>query len=84
MTDMPLWRSHKIVEAAPITSISRAPDPCWVEVSVSMNTLRFDVPPNFFARGLPSMGDYFVRYDDGYVSWSPKKAFDDGYVQVNN
>ena len=82
MPTLPCWQSHKIVEAAPITSIHRGPDPRWVEVKVGVETLRFEVPANFFSRGLPSQDDYFVRYDDGYLSWSPKQAFDEGYAQV--
>jgi len=35
-----------------------------------------------FARGRPSDGDYLVRYEDGYLSWSPKKAFENGYTKV--
>jgi len=80
MPDLPKYQSHKIVEAAPITSISR--NPAWVEVRVGVDQMTFQVPADFFARGLPSQDDYFVRYDDGYVSWSPKKAFEEGYVLV--
>jgi hypothetical protein len=25
-------------------------------------------------------GGYLVRYDEGYLSWSPKKVFEDGYA----
>ena len=25
---------------------------------------------------------YIVQYSDDYVSWSPKKAFEDGYVKI--
>ena len=27
----------------------------------------------------PEVGDYFVVYDGGYQSWSPKTVFEDGY-----
>jgi hypothetical protein len=33
-----------------------------------------------FARGVAQPGDYLVQYEDGYVSWSPRKAFEDGYT----
>jgi hypothetical protein len=26
-------------------------------------------------------GDYFVEYEDGYQSWSPKEIFERGYVR---
>lgn len=34
-----------------------------------------------FARGLPqTLHFYLVQYDDGYTSWSPKDAFEQGYT----
>jgi len=27
-------------------------------------------------------GGYFVRYKDGYESFSPKEAFEDGYTEI--
>ncbi len=30
----------------------------------------------------PAIGGYYVRYHDGYESWSPADAFEDGYTQV--
>lgn len=38
-----------------------------------------DIPADFNARGTPNVGDWFVRYQDGYVSWSPAGPFEDGY-----
>lgn len=32
------------------------------------------------ARYFPQVGDYVVKYDDGYTSISPKKAFEEGYA----
>ena len=28
-------------------------------------------------------GGYLVKYDDGYVSWSPKDALESGYTELN-
>jgi hypothetical protein len=40
---------------------------------------------NFFGRGSPAVGDYLVRYEpEGYLSWSPKKAFEDGYTEITD
>jgi hypothetical protein len=30
----------------------------------------------------PEVGGYYVVYADGYKSYSPAKAFEDGYTQV--
>ena len=34
--------------------------------------------------GMPVIGDYFVRYADGYESWSPRKAFEEGYGLIGD
>ena len=31
----------------------------------------------------PRVGGYFVRYDDGYESFSPAAAFEGGYTSVD-
>ena len=28
------------------------------------------------------VGGWLVEYEDGYLSWSPAKAFEDGYTEV--
>ena len=66
------WKSHKTVEAEPIVSLG--PESCAIA-----NGDTVAIPRNFTARGTPDPGDYLVRYEDGYLSWSPKKAFEDGY-----
>jgi hypothetical protein len=30
------------------------------------------------------VGGYFVAYPDGYTSWSPAEAFEDGYIEMAN
>ena len=49
----------------------------------------FHLGSDVFARGMPEYkGDgeafdaYLVVYDDGYVSWSPAKAFEEGYTRI--
>jgi hypothetical protein len=70
------YRSHKVVEAAVIAEVQ----PGRVRVGHEW----IDVPTDIFARdGQPIIGvDYLVRYADGYVSWSPRAAFEEGYAEV--
>lgn len=80
------YRCHKLVEAAPIIgwfdpNAITAQGP-HVTVGSGANTETVNVPNTFFARGIPAVGDYLVRYEDGYLSWSPKKAFEDGYSAI--
>lgn len=89
---MKKYRSHKVVEAAPILAMSHlvgGPDRVVVEGDRRVVDGRTEamgeeiaVPKGFFARGTPAIGDYLVRYEDGYLSWSPKKAFEDGHSAI--
>lgn len=79
---MKAYKSHKIVSAAKIISVEKAPG-----LNDSPITVVFTEDGQFwkdqavFARGVPEVGDYIVRYDDNYVSWSPAKAFEEGYKE---
>ena len=77
------YQSHKIVEAAKILGIQRmTPDGNYAVAIDDGEGL--DVPPKVFARGEPEVGDYMVRYSDGYLSWSPAQAFEDGYILLED
>ena len=66
------YRSHKVVEAGVVQHVEAG--------SVTVDDEVIPVPAGIFARGTPSIGeDYLVRYEDGYVSWSPKATFEAGY-----
>lgn len=41
-----------------------------------------EVSPAWLRRHLPVVGGYVVRYEDGYTSFSPAKAFEDGYTLI--
>lgn len=84
--ELPRWQSHKQVFGDKIVEIrDRADDPLrsasdsrwqWVLEHGGVIT----VSHGLIARGAPVVGDYYVRYDDGYESWSPAKAFEEGYT----
>ena len=83
---MPLakYRSHKIVEAAKITGVFDQPlrwildgGPDQIEVS---QQLAERVPVTDGER--LAFGGYYVRYADGFESWSPAAAFEEGYSRV--
>lgn len=42
----------------------------------------FSVGMDYVNKHNPKVGGYYVRYDDGYESWSPAKAFEDGYTLI--
>ena len=41
-----------------------------------------EVPAEMFSRYVPMPGDFYVVYEDGYKSFSPRKAFLEGYTKV--
>ena len=72
--EMPRYVSHKQVWALEIAGIE-------------FHRLTFkeagyeplDTPDEMWARYKPVVGDFFVQYADGYKSFSPRKAFLEGY-----
>jgi hypothetical protein len=42
----------------------------------------FLVTREYLLKHNPQVGGYYVVYADGYKSWSPAQAFDEGYTRV--
>jgi hypothetical protein len=42
----------------------------------------FFVDQAYMDKHKPEVGGYFVQYDDGYKSFSPAKAFEEGYTRI--
>jgi hypothetical protein len=77
------YKSHKLVDAGKIQAIHyRGVGDDSVIEWVQAGGRQYPVPENFGARGKPVLNDYLVRYEDGYVSWSPAAAFESGYTLV--
>ena len=82
---MKTYQSHKKVKAAKITDAWKNDADHWsffwagsdgpVEDTTTLEeTARFKMSPD-------DLG-YVVEYADGYRSWSPTKAFEEGYTEV--
>lgn len=87
MSQLADWKCHKIVKAGKILPVQITQD----EGEGTSNVTVADcngapclvvIADTAFARGMPKTGDYIVIYEDGYKSWSPAKAFEDGYARV--
>jgi hypothetical protein len=76
---LPRWKCHKIVEADKIKSITY--DREGLRWHLEGGTV-VAISPQIISRGEPKTGDYYVVYEDGYISWSPKKAFEEGYTRM--
>ncbi len=82
--EYPQYKSHKIVEAFKIGEIILHPE--WGSKHVlcpeapGLPTKLVDGA--YMAKHCPQVGGYYVRYPDGYESWSPAEAFEDGYTLI--
>ncbi len=80
----PRYKSHKIIEAFKIAEV--IPHPEWDKESVLVpenpELVAINVTDEYMAKHNPQVGGYYVRYPDGYESWSPAEAFEDGYTLI--
>ena len=80
--EMPKYRCHKKVWALKIDGITRLSDGRWSILPAESGYAPFVVPASYIERHTPAVGGYYVVYDDGYKSYSPAKAFEDGYTLI--
>jgi len=82
-TQLPRYRCHKIVEAAQITAITAVDLGTALFLADQTTTASvYLVNDQWMAKHEPKVGGYFVRYDDGYESFSPADAFESGYTRI--
>ena len=89
MTEMPRYKCHKEVRALHIRSI-------WPDLAGSALLWFYEDGPNgeewpavsvtgeWLAKHMPHDGGYYVLYDDNYSSFSPAKAFEEGYTRIDD
>lgn len=79
---MKLWTCHKTVYADKIQSVKQYLN--GVNDNACELTLeggeQVTVPLSWAVKHNPESDGYFVRYQDGYESYSPAKAFEEGYT----
>lgn len=82
--EMPKYRSHKQVWALPIAAIEFAEDGSAKIAPADRRYSTVETKPGFRERFKGDEADlgYYVVYADGYQSWSPTKAFVDGYTAI--
>lgn len=76
---MDRYQCHKVVEAGEIDHINGT-------FAVLTNGERVDITrliANHQSQMFKSGGGYLVQYEDGYLSWSPKQVFEDGYRRIS-
>lgn len=88
--ELPKYQSHKKVWALKIKSIvkdgegeDRETDGSAMITPFEDYYAPFKVDWQYMSKHKPEVGGYFVVYEDGYRSFSPAKAFEDGYTLIN-
>lgn len=85
---MPRYQSHKKVYALKIAEIIDPTEPgsetdgSRVIIPADEGFGAFRVDREYVRKHNPQVGGYYVVYDDGYKSWSPEQAFEEGYTKV--
>lgn len=82
-THLPRYRSHKEVQAAEIVSVTSGDNESKLlelRLAADKPTIRqLFVASDLKNRPEPHQGDYLLLYEDGYVSFSPREPFLNGY-----
>ena len=84
---LPRWKCHKVVEAFKIEHI--LPEKGGLANLVSVETTghiehRVCVGGSYLSKHNPQPGGYYVRYEDGYESYSPAEVFESGYTRMDD
>ncbi len=90
--EIPKYRSHKVVHALKIKSIVFDKDEARKEGRETTGGAtitpeedgyaKFKVDAAYVQKHTPVAGGYYVVYEGGYKSWSPAKAFEQGYTKI--
>jgi len=82
--EMPKYQSHKKVWALKIAAIEFAQDGSAKIAPADSGYATLETKPDYRTRFQGSEDDlgYYVVYADGYASWSPTKAFEEGYTKL--
>lgn len=85
---MQKYRSHKVVEAGKIVKMTKSEEvPNTLDVYIAGYDVPERVPMHWNVHKNEGSADdmgYLVRYEDGYLSWSPSKPFEEGYTIMEN
>lgn len=79
---LPRYKCHKEVCALQIKSIQPVVGGSAIITPVEGSYAPFTVDADYVAKHKPQATGFYVVYDDGYRSYSPSKAFEEGYTRI--
>jgi hypothetical protein len=80
--EMPKYKCHKTVHALQIEKLELEGDGGAILTPADERYAPFKIPVEYMDKHNPQEGGYYVVYHDGYKSYSPADAFEDGYELV--
>ncbi len=81
--EMPKYKSYKEVWALQIDKVVKHDEDKTYGLSFKeAGYAPIRLPDRMFSRYTPVSGDFYVVYADGYQSFSPRKAFLEGYSPI--
>ncbi len=87
-SEMPKYRSYKEVWALKILEVRNDTPPNQDDdgsrtiIPADAVFAPFRVEREYVQKHNPEAGGYYVVYQDGYKSWSPAEAFENGYTRI--
>jgi hypothetical protein len=88
MAQLPQYQSHKKVWALKILELNHTGTPdqesdgSLMMVPVNAAYAPIKLTADFVRKHSPKVGGYWVQYEDGYTSFSPAEAFENGYTLI--
>ncbi len=79
---LPRYKCHKEVCALKIAGIQPVVGGAAIITPADEGYAPFNVDQEYVAKHKPQVDGYYVVYDDGYKSYSPAKAFEEGYSRI--
>lgn len=80
--NLPRYKCHKEVKAAKIVDFDQ--DASGDHILILDGQVEpLSVSDEYMHKHLPQKGGYYVMYEDGYESFSPAKAFEEGYTRID-
>lgn len=80
--EMPVYQSFKKVHALKMARLYRGLGGFLFFTPAEPGYADIKLDPQYVTKHDPQVGGYYVVYEDGYKSWSPAEAFENGYRQV--
>lgn len=80
---MPKYKCHKEVWALKIRQVDLGGNGEAVLHWEEPGYMSKPVNRAYVTKHQPQAGGYYVVYKDGYESWSPAEAFEDGYTRID-